>query len=818
MGCVTRQLARILQRPHHHQSDRVGERVVVPFGQREALEWRELSAAKTDLRLHRLPWSFIEGSANLPQPASLGPPRCPLEHLLVKKLQPLRDTLRPRIGKRRVHMTNPLLNRSVIADPVELGVFALEPPVIIKPPPELFGQADYVPIVRDLLQPVLVEAKRPSAQLVNAHAGGHGRQVDEHVDTAGIPAFPEEPPRTNETPGDALLERFGDHLGIMPRPPVLAAALDFVVAVSFHGSQVDLEVEIADPALKIWQDPRQKIVVHQHRRAGHKHRVQSISLRVGQQRSERGDCSAGLFVQDSLNQGCSRGLLKIGDENGSQPVTQRAMLGLENHLHRLELGRGIGHHPANRGGARPHAGLSDLGAHHPQPADRLLSESLVSRTGRPPETMSNISIKERDEPFPLRPVGYKKPGAGKRNACRQASPCLLKVHPCRIGEDLVPAPEARPVLRLSARQPELAKHILQPAVEPGDPRRLSLRRRWRVVPELRDQSLEVFIDPGDIPHLLHRWSHKISKVLVRSEVAISNQRRHRYLVVNRPEEGTVSLGVIRISILEIGRRSGQPENHWIIKQPPHLAQNPSPVTQEMVALIKHNEPDAGIDKAIEVFARARGQRAQHLSAANVGVTHLLAIRAEALVMIACVARPEAGDPGVGARWILRLALSDKRLYPQGPGPRLEVFIAAARQSDGLVSERCENARVLWIRNHRLLVSIQVKKLLRPGSPLGLDRRVRAENESRPFHEVRPDVEPENRLARAGRSDNVKLPLTLLQLFTDNPHGGLLRGPQGTVKSYVAEAFGHDRSSGFWGKTPVMSRIRNLCGHRMLHRG
>ena len=60
-------------------------------------------------------------------------------------------------------------------------------------------------------------------------------------------------------------------------------------------------------------------------------------------------------------------------------------------------------------------------------------------------------------------------------------------------------------------------------------------------------------------------------------------------------------------------------------------------------------------------------------------------------MVARVARLEPGDPGVGTRRILRLALGDERLDPESPGPSLEILVAAARQGDGLVSKRGEDS-------------------------------------------------------------------------------------------------------------------------------
>ena len=119
-------------------------------------------------------------------------------------------------------MTGAFLDGSIVANTVELLVLANEPLVVAEAGLEFIGETNHIPVVGDLLGPVLVQTNAPASELVDAHVGGHGRQIDQYVDTRSIPSFAHEATRPNQASSEPLLEEFGDHGGIIARHPVLA--------------------------------------------------------------------------------------------------------------------------------------------------------------------------------------------------------------------------------------------------------------------------------------------------------------------------------------------------------------------------------------------------------------------------------------------------------------------------------------------------------------------------------------------------------------------------------------------------------------------
>ena len=127
-------------------------------------------------------------------------------------------------------MTWALLNGAVIADPIQLLVLSFEPLVIAEAGRKFIGEANDVPVVGDLLWPMLVQTNAPTSKLVDAHVGGHRSQIDQHVNARGVPSLAHEPPRTDQASGEALLEEFGDHGGIVTWHPVFSGTGNLMVA------------------------------------------------------------------------------------------------------------------------------------------------------------------------------------------------------------------------------------------------------------------------------------------------------------------------------------------------------------------------------------------------------------------------------------------------------------------------------------------------------------------------------------------------------------------------------------------------------------
>ena len=128
----------------------------------------------------------------------------------------------------------------------------LESVIVIEPLAELLCQADDVPVVCDLLRPFFVQPEGSSPQLVDAHACCHRGQVNQDVDSAGIPTLSKQTSSPDDALGDAFLEEFGNHHRVISRLPMLTTPTDLHEAITFDVIEFDVKVALLYPLLKSW--------------------------------------------------------------------------------------------------------------------------------------------------------------------------------------------------------------------------------------------------------------------------------------------------------------------------------------------------------------------------------------------------------------------------------------------------------------------------------------------------------------------------------------------------------------------------------------
>ncbi len=199
-------------------------------------------------------------------------------------------------------MAGTLLNRPVVADTVQFLVLANEPFVVTEAGLKFIGQANHIPVVGDLLRPVLVQANAPASELVDAHVGGHGRQVNQHVDARRIPSLAHQTTRPDQASGETFLEELGDHGGIIAWYPVFAGAGNFVVATHNHIVQHDLQMSLTNPCSCFFKKSLGEVVVHQDGAARHQNGVEHVASRTRHQMAEGSHRPPCLVVEHIVNE------------------------------------------------------------------------------------------------------------------------------------------------------------------------------------------------------------------------------------------------------------------------------------------------------------------------------------------------------------------------------------------------------------------------------------------------------------------------------------------------------------------------------------
>ena len=206
------------------------------------------------------------------------------------------------------------------------------------------------------------------------------------------------------------------------------------------------------------------------------------------------------------------------------------------------------------------------------------------------------------------------------------------------------------------------------------------------------------------------------------------------------------------------------------------------MVQQVVALVEDDEPHT------RLFERGKGRlrrRMQHEEGVAVGdqvVADLLSIERATLVEHLIVAVAQVEDPRPGLLLVLGLGLVDEVVHPELHGFRVEPLVARLRHRDRLIGQRRQDARFLPGRAQFRFPTVEFEQLLGASHPLGLDGRVRTEDQSRLPHQIGPDVETEHGLSRAWRSHHEQAALAIVQFLFDDGGGSDLRRTQGSAKA------------------------------------
>ena len=314
-----------------------------------------------------------------------------LQHLVVEHRHAFVNAHWLGVHEGWMNMTGAFLDGSIVANTVQLLVLANEPLVVAEAGLEFIGETNHIPVVGDLLGPVLVQANAPASKLVDAHVGGHGRQIDQHVDTRSIPSLAHEATRPNQASGETLLKEFGDHGGIIPWYPVLAGAGDFVVATHHFISKHNLEMTLCNPCSCFFKKSLGEVVVHQHGAARHQDGVKHIAGRARHQMTKGGDSTSGLIIEHIVDEQGRGSFLKVGDDHGTYGVAKVLHFFLEDGAQRLTFAVAVGKNAIDGGCTRLTPSFRDLGAQQPVLLGGTLSLLLVVGVGRSAQAKTYVS-------------------------------------------------------------------------------------------------------------------------------------------------------------------------------------------------------------------------------------------------------------------------------------------------------------------------------------------------------------------------------------------------------------------------------------------
>ena len=257
-------------------------------------------------------------------------------------------------------------------------------------------------------------------------------------------------------------------------------------------------------------------------------------------------------------------------------------------------------------------------------------------------------------------------------------------------------------------------------------------------------------------------------------MAVADHRGRRDGEVDRSEQRVVELG---LGDREADRRRrGQPDHvHALGQLAEHGADDVAPQRREVVALVEQHDADAELGQRLHALAGRLGEQVAQLDAGVLAARDLALERRADLRQLA--------RPALGGGALERLALALDLLAGHAGGGGALVGPARLRQPSehdlrilelaqrlvGEARDRLERVGAGHVRGRAREVRDRARPLL-------LDALVRGEHE-RALADAPDQLDAEQRLARAGRRDDVRaLAAVLAVLLERGQRGALVRAP------------------------------------------
>ena len=662
--------------------------------------------------------------------------------------------LREAIGGRRrerrevrVDVADAGLERPVVGGRVQVPVLADEAVVVGVALRVARRDADDVPVRGDLARVGGIEPQRAAAHLPHGHAGGRAREVDEAVDARRVPPLAEERARADQRARRAGGERGGGERDPAPRAPVAGAAqLGEPVGAGGHGRPA-----ARGPLLVSGRQRGEQRLRVGGRAAqpapGDEQRAQHRGAAVVGERADRRARRPRVRVEHAAQLAVRPrpGELRVAQHERAEVGAARLRLRAEQLDERERLRRRSGQQPVDvrRPAADPRA--RELEAEVAQRGGHRLA--ALGRRGR------GVAVQAAQHPVleqhdPVVEVGRAAVRLAARRAGRQRQAGRAEEAHAGGGERGVAALEVGPwhlrgvvaVVRPHAMaQP---RHDPLPEVE---------RPGVAHVEQRRDQLAEarlVLVEPA---LLAGQRLGQPGELLVGREVPVADDGGRRHLEVDRPEQHGVQLGLVGGQL--VGRRRGEPDHvHVAAELLEHRAHDVAPQGGEVVALVEHHGAHAGGAQRVHAPARARREQRGEPSAAR--ARDLALQRGRDARELARTARRG------GARPCGRLG-GDRRGLLRGGGGALRRparHRGVAQRGAGVVEPRERLVGQAGDRRARRVGDRPGRRAERDAGarPLRLDRRVGGEHE-RGDADPAQHLEAEQRLARAGRGDDVRVP-------------------------------------------------------------
>ena len=508
-------------------------------------------------------------------------------------------------------------------------------------------------------------------------------------------------------------------------------------------------------------------------------RASSASART----ARRAVPAAGSRIPRKLAVGPRAGQLRVAEHERPQPGAPRLGLGAQDLDQGDRLRRRAEQEPVDVRGAAADARARELEPEVAQRGrDRLAHRGRLG-VGLPVERAQHPVLEQDD---PVVEVGRPAVGLAARCAGRERQVRGAEEAHAGRGEPRVPALEVGPrhlrrVVAL-ARAVAQARHDPLPEIE---------RALVAVVEQPGDELAEaglVLVEPARLP--VQRLGQP-RQLLIRGEVAVADHGRSRHLEVHRAEQCGVELGLLGREL--VGRRRGQADHMDLVAELlEHRADDVSPERREVVALVEDDRAEAGGAQRVHAAPCARREQ--------IAEAHP-AVRAAG--DLALEARHDAGDlpraaAGGGAR--PRRGLGGDRggglpgraptlLRPAGlrrrPERRARILELGERLV-GQAGDRCAGA-----------IGDEPGRGAERGAgrrPLLLDGRVGREHQRGPA-QAAEDLEAEQRLARAGRGDQVGGAAPGVAVALEGLEREHLVVPPGAVETESVHGGDHRRSPG-----------------------
>ena len=109
-----------------------------------------------------------------------------------------------------------------------------------------------------------------------------------------------------------------------------------------------------------------------------------------------------------------------------------------------------------------------------------------------------------------------------------------------------------------------------------------------------ENPIKGLVHVADEIHFHLRWTNEVTQVLIGCEIGVPDQSRHRDFVVNLSKEVSITESVFIIGFFGVRRCGRESEDHRVVKEFLELMQHATPMVEQVMALVKNDEPDASL--------------------------------------------------------------------------------------------------------------------------------------------------------------------------------------------------------------------------------